>query len=284
MLIDAKYRERIAEANSSFTHKSITNPIALITIPKTGTHLLSPIFEMFVPKDQQDTPLQRQRAMQGGSSQKIHRGKLITDIKYMFGHIQFNAQTASALSMTKKLILVRDPYSWVLSAARHLSVLILNGTPVLRPAAEMKDTQFIDTHKALSANDLITLLIAGRADGGQLLTKGIREVYMNWGVNWIAAGAPFVRYEDLMQMVGYVRDGNQNEARPYFETMFRKVGIELPVDWADRVIAGADPEKSGTARQNLKGDLSNIPDELTVMQKALVDSYIPNVRNLLGYN
>jgi hypothetical protein len=283
MLIEAKYRERIAEANSGFSHKSITNPIALITIPKTGTHLLSPIFEMFVPTDQQDVPLQRQRGVKGGSVQKIHQGKVITDIKYMFGHLPFNSRSASALSMTKKLILVRDPYAWVLAAARHLSVLVSSGSPVLRPKAEQKDTQFIETHSALGPHDLIALLIAGNPNSAQLLTKGIKEVYLNWGINWIAAGAPFVRYEDIMGMVAHVREGREAEARPYFENLFGEVGISLPEDWAERVIAGADPEKSGTARQNLKGDVSNIPDELTPMQKQLVDAYIPNVRNFLGY-
>lgn len=188
MLIEAKYRERISEANSRFKHKPITNPIVLITVPKTGTHLLSPIFEMFVDKEQQDVPLQRQRRMTGGSNERIHQGRVITDIKYMFGHLPFSAKSASALSVTKKLVLVRDPYDWVLSAARHLSVLISSGSPVLRPKAEQKDSQFVNTHKDLTPNELITLLIAGNPNGGQLLTKGINEVYMNWGSTGLRLG------------------------------------------------------------------------------------------------
>jgi hypothetical protein len=60
-------------------------------------------------------------------------------------------------------------------------------------------------------------------------------------------------------------------------------GIVRPDDWKERVRIGADRKQSGTARENLTGELSRIPTELPEAQKRLVDRSMPGLRKLLGY-
>ena len=46
---------------------------------------------------------------------------------------------------------------------------------------------------------------------------------------------------------------------------------------------GADREQSGTARENLAGAATDVPDELPETQKRLVDYAAPGLRAVLGY-
>jgi hypothetical protein len=57
----------------------------------------------------------------------------------------------------------------------------------------------------------------------------------------------------------------------------------MPSDWRDRVRIGSDRQQSGTARENLVGGGIEVPDELSDMQKALVNYAAPGLRKILGY-
>ena len=58
----------------------------------------------------------------------------------------------------------------------------------------------------------------------------------------------------------------------------------LPGDWRERVRIGSDREQSGTARENLAGATTDVPEELPDVQKRLVDFAAPGLRSLLGYD
>ena len=49
------------------------------------------------------------------------------------------------------------------------------------------------------------------------------------------------------------------------------------------MIIGSDKAQSGTARDNLQGDDSRLPEELPDIQKKLVEYALPGLRALLGY-
>ena len=59
--------------------------------------------------------------------------------------------------------------------------------------------------------------------------------------------------------------------------------LSLPDDWRERVRVGADRKQSGTARENLRGGDTSVPDKLSDGQKALVNYAAPGLRQLLGY-
>jgi hypothetical protein len=57
----------------------------------------------------------------------------------------------------------------------------------------------------------------------------------------------------------------------------------VPDNWRERVAAGADRKRSGTARENLTGISFDIPETLPDRHQRLVDFAAPGLRKLLGY-
>jgi hypothetical protein len=81
-----------------------------------------------------------------------------------------------------------------------------------------------------------------------------------------------------------VRNLDSDDAEAYFASTLKYCGIKvLPDDWRERIRIGSDRKQSGTARENLAGPASGIPDELPDEQKKLVDFAVPGLRQLLGY-
>jgi len=57
----------------------------------------------------------------------------------------------------------------------------------------------------------------------------------------------------------------------------------VPENWRERVQAGADRRRSGTARENLTGISIDLPETLPERHRLLVDYAAPGLRRLLGY-
>jgi len=57
----------------------------------------------------------------------------------------------------------------------------------------------------------------------------------------------------------------------------------VPENWRERVEAGADRRRSGTARENLTGISIELPETLPERHRRLVDYAAPGLRRLLGY-
>jgi isopenicillin N synthase-like dioxygenase len=83
----------------------------------------------------------------------------------------------------------------------------------------------------------------------------------------------------------HVRNTETDAAESFFRDLLKNCGIEkLPEDWRDRVRIGSDRQQSGTARENLVGGGDvEVPDELTDLQKDLVEYAAPGLRKILGY-
>ena len=84
-------------------------------------------------------------------------------------------------------------------------------------------------------------------------------------------------------MIRHVKDPDTDDAKTFFEDLLGFADIELPEDWKERVKIGSDRKQSGTARENLMLEGIEIPDELPLMQKKLVDLTNPGLREILGY-
>ncbi len=100
-------------------------------------------------------------------------------------------------------------------------------------------------------------------------------------VAWLASDAYQVRYEDIVRHVANI---DSAEAATFFARLFEAAGIEeLPSDWRQRVIVGSDRRQSGTARENLSGVRTRLPDTLPDKHKRLIDHVAPGLREILGY-
>jgi hypothetical protein len=65
--------------------------------------------------------------------------------------------------------------------------------------------------------------------------------------------------------------------------LFEACDIERPDDWRERVKIGSDRKHSGTARENLSLGNRPIPEEISAIQRQIIDFAAPGLRAILGY-
>lgn len=253
--------DTLNEENAKFAQTPLASPVFLNSVPKCGTHLVRNIFRMFVPVAQQ----YHHQFIQWGNLQQHLAAFDARRSMFSWGHLLFSDASVIELGRVRKLVLVRDPYTWVLARARFFL------------SDEFKGN--VDAMKGgkITVEEFVNLMIFGIYQKAPPL----REIYDFNAASWLGTGAYLVRYEEVVQNL---RRLDTPEAEVYFGRLFAAFGIaELPHDWRARVVIGADRKFSGTARENLTGLGVEIPDELPEAQKRLVDYAAPGLRALLGY-
>ncbi|MEP7351247.1 MAG: hypothetical protein ABI668_15015 [Sphingorhabdus sp.] len=252
--------DTLNQENSRFVQKPLTQPLFLNSVPKSGSHLLRNIVRMFVPVEQQYD----EQFIQWGNLQD-HIDAFESKKNYLsWGHLLFSDASAIETSGCRKIILVRDPYDWVLARGRFFVSDEFVGN-----AERLKEG-------TLTMPALLNLMIFGIHQKAPPMS----ELYHFNAVAWLGTGAILVRYEDL---VANIKRIETPEAKAFFHQLLDDCGIIMPVDWRERVVVGSDRKQSGTARENLSGGAHDFPNVLPEMQKRLVDYAVPGLRALLGY-
>ena len=248
------------EQNRRFDQRPLDRPLFLNSVPKAGSHLLRNIVRMFVP-----VPQQYQRDFIQHASLRQHLGAFDPRLNLLsWGHLPFSDAASIELSGVRKLLIVRDPYTWVLARARFLVSEQFNGS-----------LDHLKSEK-IGVDQLINIMIFGI---NQRLPS-LADTYTHHAVAWLGTDIHLMRYEEL---VGALRDLDSDETDAYFAALLEACGIDRPDDWRERVRIGADPTRSGTARENLSGRDAAIPAGLSTVQRRLVDYAAPGLRELLGY-
>ena len=247
--------------NRKFEQTPLKQPLFINSVPKSGTHLLRNIVRMFVPVEQQyDVQfIQHPNLQQHLEAFDPSKNNL------SWGHLLFSDASAIELSGVRKVILYRDPYSWVLARARFFLSDEFSGN--------------IDHVKGgrISVEELLNLMILGIYQK----VPSMLDLYVHNAVAWLGTVNAAVRYEDL---VAAVKNVDSLEAEVYFRKLLSNCGIDpIPDDWRERVKVGSDRKQSGTARENLSGLSVEIPNELPEQQKKLVEFMAPGLRKILGY-
>lgn len=255
--------DNLNELNANFAQKALQRPVFLNSVPKSGTHLLRNIVRMFVPVEQQyhDTFIQHPVLRQNLRAFSANGPKL------SWGHLLFSDDASIVLKKVHHLLLVRDPYDWVLARARFF----------------LSDNFEAELDHLKNGNAPIDAILNMMIFGIHQKVPALWDIYTHNCVSWLGTSAQIIKYEEL---TGHCRNLATPEAETYFRDLFAKCGMDhLPEDWRERVEIGSDRKKSGTARENLKSDggAANIPDELPDIQKRLVDYAAPGLRTLLGY-
>ncbi|WP_405223281.1 hypothetical protein [Lentisalinibacter sediminis] len=253
--------DNLDQRNREFGQRPMTAPVFLNSVPKSGTHLLRNIMRMFVPVEQQ-----YHRAFIQYPILRDHMAAFSRARPYLsWGHLLYADDSAIALRRVQHLLLVRDPYDWVLARARFFLSDNFQGS--------------LDHLKGgnVAAEDMLNMMIFGIPDKAPTL----REIYTHNAVAWLGTSARLLRFEELLL---HVRELDTSAAGEFFAGLLAGLGMgELPDDWRERVRVGADRSQSGTARENLVGTAAEVPDELPDTQKRLVDYAAPGLRALLGY-
>jgi hypothetical protein len=246
--------------NRKFEQRRLEQPVFLNSVPKSGSHLLRNVVRMFVPVEQQYQAEFIQVQML-----REHVAAFIDDRNFLsWGHLMFTDKTAVAVGRLRHILLVRDPYDWVLAQARFfLSDAFEGGLEFLKDGT-------------LTVEAVLNMMIFGIAEKAPPLAS----TFVYNAVAWLGTGIHLVRYEDMLTALADL-DGRAGDR--FFADLLSACGIERPEDWRERIRIGADRRQSGTARENLPGASIEIPPELPDTQKRMVDLAAPGLRELLGY-
>jgi hypothetical protein len=250
--------DSLTEEIRKFENRKLERPLFLNSVPKSGSHLLRNVIRMFVPVEQH-------YYVQFIQPQVLrdHFGAFADPRNFLsWGHLTFTPTSAVALGNLRHILLVRDPYDWVLAAARFFISDQLTTVDLLKEGT-------------LSVDAILNMTIFGIP--GQSLP--LSDLFTQTAVGWFGAGAHVIRYEDLVHSVTNLES---EEADRFFAQLLKACGIERPNDWRQRVRIGSDPKHSWTARENLTGPVE-LPSELPEIQKRIVDFAAPGLRAFLGY-
>jgi hypothetical protein len=251
--------DTLDEENLKFEQRRLPHPLFLNSVPKCGSHLLRNIIRMFVPVDQHYNAqfIQHQILNQHLNAFADPRNLL------SWGHLLFTDSTAVAVGRTRQILLVRDPYDWVIARARFFLSDEFGGFDILKEGT-------------LTIETLLNLMIFGVHEKAPPLAS----TFTYNAIAWLGTGAHLVRYEELVRAV---KDLESQAADNFFRDLLAACGIDRPDDWRERIRVGSDKKQSGTARENLTGVSVEFPSELPALQKQMVDMSAPGIRQLLGY-
>ncbi len=252
-------KDTLAEVGARFERAPLTQTVFLNCVPKSGTHLIRNVLRMFVPEEQQ-----WHKAFIQIPNLRENRAAWAKDRRFLsWGHLLFSDDSVLGLQGARHVVLVRDPYDWVIARARfYLS-------------DEFQGSLNTIKNGAVSAEEVFNMMIFGVYEKAPTLL----DIYTFNAVAWMGTSTRIVRYEELKAAAS---DVGSRASERYFEDLLDYCGIAMTGDWRERVEAGADRKASRTARENLKVSMA-LPDELPQMQKRLVDFAAPGLRALLGY-
>lgn len=252
--------DTLDDLNANYEQRPLTRSLFLNSVPKSGSHLMKNIVRMFVPTSQHYG-----RDFIQYATLKNHQGAFVPGRPQLsWGHLLFGDGPAVLLKNATHILLVRDPYDWVLARARFF--LSDNFQANLEHIKGGK----------VGTDEFLNMMIFGVYN----LFPTMREIYDNNAVSWLGTDTHIVKYETLVQ---HVKSLETQEARAFFSDLLAHADIDLPDDWIERVRVGSDRKQSGTARENLTLHGQTIPDTLPEVQRQLVDYACPGLRALLGY-
>ena len=251
--------DNLDELNSNYQQEELTQHLFLNSVPKSGSHLLKNIVRMFVPVEQQYNV----DFIQYPTLQKHHQ-VFLGQPRLSWGHLLFGDMPAVLLKNVRHVLLVRDPYDWVLARSRFFLSDNFQG-----------NLEHIKKGRT-NIDDFMNMMIVGVHN----LFPTMNDIYLNNAVSWLGTSAKIIQYETVIR---HVKNLDTPEAKAFFSDLLGFADIDLPDDWKERVLVGSDRKQSGTARENLMLEGIEVPNELPEMQKKLVDHTNPGLRQLLGY-
>ncbi|MCZ8370158.1 MAG: hypothetical protein O9293_09365 [Porphyrobacter sp.] len=247
--------------NTRFAQSPLRHPVFLNSVQKSGSHLLRNILRMFVPVSQQYAA----DFIQWGNLPQHRHAFDPTHPRLSWGHLFFADASVVETAHTRRIVLYRDPYSWVIARARFLLSDQFSGNVEHLKSGEIE------------VDELLTMMIFGLPSK----LPPLNAIYELNAVAWLGARAHPLKVEDLVGALGAL---DTPEAETFFAGLLGACGIDMPADWRERVRIGSDPAQSGTARDNLTGVAMELPKELSARHKALVDYHAPGLRAVLGYS
>jgi hypothetical protein len=250
--------DSLTEEINKFEQRKLDHPLFLNSVPKSGSHLLRNVVRMFVPADQQ-------YYVQFIQPQILHEhfGAFGDQRNFLsWGHLTFTLTASVAVGNVRHILLVRDPYDWVLASARFFVSDQVTSFDLLKEGT-------------LTVDAILNMIILGIPGK----TLPLSDLFMHNAIGWFGTGVHVVHYEDLARSATNLES---EESDRFFAELLEACGIDRPNDWRERVRIGSDRKYSWTARENLTGPI-DFPAALPDTQKRIVDLAAPGLREILGY-
>jgi hypothetical protein len=174
-------KDNLDERNREFAQVPLKQNLFLNSVPKCGTHLIRNIMRMFVPVEQHYTSdfIQIARLTQ-------HKAAFDPNVpKLSWGHLLFDDEPAVLLRDVRKILLVRDPYDWVLARARFYLSENFDGK-----VEHIKDG-------AVTVDAMLNMMIFGV----YRKVPTLEETFRHNGAAWMGSDVYLIRYEELVQAV-----------------------------------------------------------------------------------
>lgn len=247
---------------AAFDQAPLREPLLLNSVPKGGTHLLRNIVRMFVPVDQH-----YDKDFVQVPNMHLHLDAFNPNRPMVAAaHLLFSDQSWANVRHVRHIVLVRDPYDWVLARARFF----------VSEEFHQENIQHLKLD-VFSTEALLNMMIFGIHQK----SPALNDIFTHNAAAWLGTGVTLIRYEDILEALN---DLGSRRADGFFAGLLQACGIDRPDDWRERVAIGADRKQSRTARENLTLPTGRVfPDTLPDVQKALVDFHAPGLRALLGY-
>lgn len=253
--------DTLDDENRKFAQTPLRDPVFLNSVPKSGSHLLRNIIRMFVPVSQQ----YHADFIQWPNMQQ-HRNAFDPKRPMLsWGHLLMADASVIETAPTRRILLYRDPYDWVIARARFfLSDQFSGNVDHLRSGE-------------LSVDELLTMMIFGLPGKA----PSLNAIYEFNAAAWLGTKCHVVKYEDVIAHIGALESDQSDR---FFAELLDACGIARPDDWRQRIMVGSDRAQSSTAREKLTGVSADFPASLSERHKALVDYHAPGLRTLLGYS
>jgi hypothetical protein len=252
--------DNLNERNGEFSQAPLKHPVFLNSVPKCGSHLMRNIMRMFVPLKQH----YKSGFIQLPSMKEDYVAWDKDRPTLSWGHLLYSDNSVIHLKDTRKVLLVRDPYAWILARARFFMSEEFEG-----------NVNHISEHN-VTAEQFLNMMVLGI----HKKVPNLKEIFTHNGVAWFYTDTLVVKFEDLIHNV---KNLDEPEAEVFFRKLLDHCGIDTPDDWRERVRVGSDRKQSGTARENLTEIRMELPGTLPDGQKKLVDFAVPGLRAVLGY-
>ena len=119
--------------NARFAQTPLREPVFLNSVPKSGSHLLRNIMRMFVPVDQH---YMADFIQWGNLPQHRHAFDPARPM-LSWGHLFMADASVVETARTRRVVLYRDPYDWVIARARFLHRHRVRAMPVDANASKL---------------------------------------------------------------------------------------------------------------------------------------------------
>jgi len=188
--------DNLDELNPNFLQRPLTNHLFLNSVPKSGSHLLKNIFRMFVPLEQQYNV----DFIQYPTLKQHHHIFLSNDYKLSWGHLLFGDNPAGILKNVNHILLVRDPYDWVVARARFF--LSENFQ------ADLEHLKY----GRVSIDDFLNMMIFGIHNRFPTM----EDIFLNNAVAWLGTSIKLVHYEDIIK---HLKEIGSPQSKAFFEDL-----------------------------------------------------------------